>query len=258
MSVQAFETRHRVRGYDCGYGGSFRPLALANYFQEAAGDHANVLGVGMSAMFDSGRTWMLSRIDIAVRSLPRSGDEVVVRTWPAGTHRLFALRYLCLLSSSGEFLVGARYDYLIVDMEKRRPLRPERIIDPNMVGDYQAPCEGLSPGLQNEAGFGMAGLAALKPSFSILASPRHIDYNGHVNNAHIIDWLCDAPPPESRASGALARLKVDFVAELRQGEVVSALSWDAGGSTNSALLRNGELIAKAAIGWAPGSSLTAG
>ena len=250
MSVKAFETRHQVRGYDCGYGGPFRPLSLANYFQEAAGDHALALGVGMSAMFDSGRTWMLSRIDIAVRRLPKSGDEVIVRTWPAGTSRLFALRHLSLLSASGELLAGARYDYLIVDMEKRRPLRPEKIIDPGMVGEYPPPCEGLSPGLQDEAGFASDELALLKPSFSILASPRHIDYNGHVNNAHIIDWLCDAPSRESRASGALARLKVDFVAELRQGEEASALSWEAGGSTRSALLRNGELIAKAAISWA--------
>jgi medium-chain acyl-[acyl-carrier-protein] hydrolase len=250
MSVQAFETSHKVRGYDCGYGGPFRPLSLANYLQEAAGDHAAILGVGMSAMFDAGRTWMLSRIDILLKSLPRSGEELVVRTWPAGTHRLFALRHLCLLSASGELLAGARYDYLIVDMERRRPLRPERIIDPGMVGDYPPPCEGLSPGLQDESGFEAADLALLKPSFSVQASPRHIDYNGHVNNAHIIDWLCDAPPAENRASGALARLKVDFVAELKQGEIAEALSWEDGGRTKSALLRGGELVAKATIDWA--------
>jgi hypothetical protein len=34
------ETIYKVRGYDCGYGGPLRPLALANYLQEAAADHA--------------------------------------------------------------------------------------------------------------------------------------------------------------------------------------------------------------------------
>jgi acyl-ACP thioesterase len=71
-----------------------------------------------------------------------------------------------------------------------------------------------------------------------------------VNNAHIIDWLCDAAPPESRASGALARLKVDFVAELRLGEVASALSRQDGDWTKSVLLRGGEPVAKAALRWA--------
>ena len=241
-----------VRGFDCGYGGPFKPLSLANYFQEVAGEHAVILGVGMDYMLGSGRTWMLSRIDIELRRLPAAGDEVTMRTWPAGTSRLFALRYISLFSAGGEFMAGARYDYLIVDIEKRRPLRPERIIDPGMVGDYPPPCEGLSPGLQDETGFAHDELAALAPTFSVLASPRHIDNNGHVNNAHIIDWLCDAPPPAERGSGALARLKVDFVAELRLGEEVAAVSWQDGAWTKTALLRGRDLVAKAAIRWAPG------
>ncbi|MFA5851755.1 MAG: acyl-ACP thioesterase domain-containing protein, partial [Spirochaetales bacterium] len=126
MSVQPLETRHSVRGYDCGYGGSFRPLSIANYFQEAAGDHALILGVGMDAMFSQGRTWMLSRVDIEIEDLPRSGDEVIVRTWPAGTDRIFAMRYIELLSADGRLLAGALYDYFIVDLEKRRPMRPEK------------------------------------------------------------------------------------------------------------------------------------
>jgi medium-chain acyl-[acyl-carrier-protein] hydrolase len=250
MSIQAFDARYRVRGFDCGYGGPFRPLSLANYFQEAAGDHAEAIGLGMTTMFENGRTWMLSRIDIAAERLPEAGDEVIVRTWPAGTSRLFAIRYLCLLSASGEILASARYDYLIVDQDKRRPLRPERILDPGMVGALGPPRPDLSPGLQDEPGFDPAGLAGLKPSFSVRASPRHIDNNGHVNNAHIIDWLCDAAPREDRASGALARLKVDFVAELKQGEEVAALSWKDGDRTKSALLRGGELVARAAMRWA--------
>ena len=40
MAIEAHETRHWVRGFDCGYGGPFKALSLADYFQEAAGDHA--------------------------------------------------------------------------------------------------------------------------------------------------------------------------------------------------------------------------
>jgi acyl-ACP thioesterase len=236
MSIKAFDTTYRVRGFDCGYGGPFRPLSLANYFQETAGDHAAVIGIGMTEMFSAGRTWMLSRIDVEAERLPKNGDEVIVRTWPAGTSHLFALRYLCLLSASGDLLAGARYDYLIVDQDKRRPLRPEKIIDSAMVGDLPPPYPDLSPGLQGEAGFEPAELAGRQPSFMV--------------KAYIIDWLCDAVPKEERASGALARLKVDFVAELKQGEEIAALSWKDGAWTKSALMRGGELVARAAIRWA--------
>jgi len=43
-----FSVDYEVRGFDCGYGGPFTPLALANYFQEAAGLHAERLGIGMA------------------------------------------------------------------------------------------------------------------------------------------------------------------------------------------------------------------
>ncbi|MCX7027856.1 MAG: thioesterase [Spirochaetes bacterium] len=252
MSIQAFDTRHRVSGSDCGFGGPFRPLSLANFFQEAAGDHASVLGIGMADMFASGRTWMLSRVDIEVERLPHTGDEVIVRTWPAGTSRLFAHRYICLLSSTGQLMAGALYEYLIIDMGKRRPLRPERILDPGMVGELPPPYSDLSPGLQDKKGFSDEELQALRLSFGFIASPRHIDYNGHVNNGHIIDWLCDAVPLQERGSGAIKRLKVDFVAEVRLGEKIDVLSGKCEGGSRTALLRGKEIAARAFIAWVPG------
>lgn len=257
-----------MRGYDCGYGGSFRPLSIANYFQEAAGDHALILGVGMDAMFSQGRTWMLSRIDIEIEDLPRSGDEVIVRTWPAGTDRIFAMRYIELLSSDGRLLAGALYDYFIVDLEKRRPMRPEKILNPTMRGELPAPYPDLSPGVPEFPGFDGGAPEGWTEAFTMRVGPRHIDYNGHVNNAHFIDWLCDAIPVEKRGSGRAARIKVDFVSEVKAGEEVTAY-WADGdvrgsaagsafggaggvvfGNTYSLLLRGGDVVAKALSRWA--------
>jgi len=251
MSVQPFEARHRVRGFDCNYGGPFRPLSLANYFQEAAGDHAFLLGVGMDAMFALNRTWMMSRIDIEIDALPRSGEEVVVRTWPAGTDRIFAMRYLELRSAEGRLLAGALYDYFIVDLERRKPLRPERILDPAMKGELPSPFADLSPGLQDFPDFAQGEPAGWEESFRLDVGQRHIDYNGHVNNAHFIDWLCDALPAAAKASGQAARIKVDFVSEAKAGEEIRALWTDdaASGGKRSVLLRGGETVARAFTRW---------
>lgn len=252
MSVQPLETRHWVRGYDCGYGGPFSPLSIANFFQEAAGDHALALGVGMDAMFSQGRTWMLSRVDIEIEDLPRSGDEVIVRTWPAGTDRIFAMRYLELLSAQGRLMAGARYDYFIVDLEKRRPLRPEKILNPTMKGELPAPYPDLAPGVPGLPGFADGIPDAWALAFGMNVGPRHIDYNGHVNNAHFIDWLCDAIPMEGRGSGRASRIKVDFISEVKAGEEIVAYWADDAASSGklSALVREGEVVAKALTRWA--------
>ncbi len=243
--------RRIVRGYDCGYGGPLQPLSLANFFQEAAGYHAAILGVGMEAMFARGRTWMLSRIDIGIDNLPRTGDEVLVRTWPAGTDRIFAMRYIEMIAADGRRLAGALYDYFIYDFEKKRPLRPERILDPGMKADFPAPYPDLAPGLQDLPAFSGPILEGWERSFRLDVGARHIDNNGHVNNAHFVDWLCDAVPRGERGTGRAARIKVDFVSEAKTGEEIVAF-WkgdEASPAKLSALMRGGEVVARALTRW---------
>ena len=247
MNLKPFESIYHVRGYDCGYGGPLKPLSLADFFQEAAGDHATALGIGMEKMFSLGRTWMLARIDIRIEALPRTGDHVTVRTWPAGTDRIFAMRCLELLDAEGRLLAGALYGYFIYDIVQRRPLRPERILDPAMKFDRPHPWPDLAPGLQDLAWDEEPWL----PAFSLDVGPRHIDNNGHVNNAHFVEWLCDAVPAELRGSGETARITVDFISEAKAGERVEAFSRPAPGGEGvlSILKRDGETIARARTLW---------
>ncbi|MGB4586943.1 MAG: acyl-ACP thioesterase domain-containing protein [Rectinemataceae bacterium] len=251
MLEQAFESKYKVRGYDCGYGGPLKPLALANFFQEAAGDHAFALGIGMDEMFARGRTWMLSRLVIELEGCARMGDEVIVRTWPAGTDRIFAVRYLELLSADRHRLAGARYDYLVVNIEKRRPVRPEKVLDPDMRMDISPPYPDLVPGLQDIVGFGAKIPQGWNESFRLRICPRHIDNNGHANNGHLLDWLCDALPLKERASGAPTSIKVDFVSEVKESEELVAY-WASDETRNaklSILARGDEIVARAMTRW---------
>ncbi|MGB4572886.1 MAG: acyl-ACP thioesterase domain-containing protein [Rectinemataceae bacterium] len=245
MSDKPFVTAYRVRGYDCGYGGPFRPLSLANWFQEAAGDQATDFGLSMADMFAAGRTWMLSRTDTRIERLPREGEEVLVRTWPIGFERLFALRCIDMVSSSGELMAGAVYTYLIVDFASRRPLRPERVFPGGLAFDIPRPFADLAPGVGNPPDTGK------RVSFRMRASPRHIDHNGHVNNGHLIDWLCDSTPRDARGGGELRRLKVDFLAEVLEGDLLEA-SWspDAEGGGFGILSREGATVARSYMRWA--------
>jgi acyl-ACP thioesterase len=237
--VSPLEILYEVRGYDCGYGGPLTPFALANFFQEAAGAQASQIGIGMEDLWSKGLTWMLSRIDIRIESMPQAGQIVIARTWPSGTRKLFAQRCLELVDSSGRKYAGAMYEYIVVDMKTRRLMRPERTLPVDLSTDYPWPFEDLAPGIDDPSfealsryvarGEGTAenSLAAdnfatggFCRSFAIEARTRHIDQNGHVNNAHFINWLCDAVPLQK--GWLFRRIKVDFVHEILQGQAVQA------------------------------------
>ncbi|HCM25839.1 MAG: hypothetical protein A2Z99_13450 [Treponema sp. GWB1_62_6] len=247
MSVQAFESRFSIRGFDCGYGGPLRILALADLLQEAAYAHAEELRFGKDSMGESGRTWMMSRADLRVYRSPREGETVTVRTWPASTERLFALRDFQMEDERGALLAAASYAYLIIDIAARRPLRPEGILPPELRADRpRALAEPRYAAERPEA--------AWTEAFAETAGMRHLDHNGHVNNAHLIAWLCDAPPSACRGTGLPAELHVEFAQEVLPGAVLT-VSWAPlppcdGLVRYAAELRRGdEICARADMAW---------
>ena len=217
--ILPMELPFTIHGYDCGYGGPFRPLALANIFQEAAALNANLLGFGAIDMGSRNQTWMLSRLDIRVDREPRENEKVLARTWPAGFERLFARRDFELLGEDSELPIArAAYAYLVIDLEARRPLRPQNAIESALICDR--------PHALADARFSVdkpLADAVWTTSFSVSAMDRHIDHNGHVNNAHLIAWLCDAPPAEQRATGQLAAIRVEFAQEVLKNDTLQVL-----------------------------------
>ena len=245
-----------VRGYDCGYGGPLGALAIANFLQEAAGASAEALGFGMSAMDARKWTWMLSRLDIRVDALPREGDTVFVTTWPSETRKLFALRDFAMRTADGRSLIRAVYAYLVVDLAARKPLRPSSVF-----GDK--PPASPEPHLVADFAFDIPAALESVPSFAQRVRARHIDHNGHANNAHIANWLVDAAAPEGASAsakdgGELAALRVEFLAEALEGDELratrgpaqgSALPLGAGGSlTIAELFRDDVKVARALVG----------
>ena len=245
-----------IHGFDCGYGGPLRVFALVNFLQEAAGINAARQGFGMGDLQAEGRTWMLSRLDLRVDELPRDGDRVLVHTWPAGAKKLFAMRALDMRSLDGRSLVRAVYAYLIVDIAARRPLRPEGLFGPVFPGT------GESFPVPDYA-FTIPDAESPTIEFAQRVRARHIDHNGHANNAHILNWLADAAAPATSAvpvgvRGELAALRVEFLAEALEGDELVATralpasspfgSETASYSAVSTLLRGETKVARALVG----------
>jgi medium-chain acyl-[acyl-carrier-protein] hydrolase len=252
MSGAMNETRisnlvFEVHGFDCGYGGPLGILAIANFLQESAGINAEKLGFGMEAMDARGRTWMLSRLDLRVDELPREGERVLVATWPAETRKLFALRDFVMRGADGRSIVRAVYAYLVVDLAARRPLRPESVFGSD------APSAG-EPHPVSGFAFDIPSAVGAIPSFSQIVRGRHIDHNGHANNAHILNWLVDAAGGE----GELSALRVEFLAEAFKGDELTATCGSpettpfgpetAATSTVSELSRDGAKVARSLVG----------
>jgi acyl-ACP thioesterase len=189
--------------------------AILGFFQEAAISHAENLGVGREAMARANQVWILSRMSVQVDRRPSYGETVFVRTWPRGGEKLFALRDFDIRDTDNQPAVRARSCWLIIDIEKRRPLRPHLVME-------NLPCnEGLDA---LPAAIGLEERPSLQKKLERRAFYSDLDYNGHVNNVSYIRWIEDSVDPALLEQAKQMRLDINYLHEVLPGEVTGIWS----------------------------------
>jgi acyl-ACP thioesterase len=226
MQNNIFSKACSVRFGDIDRSDTLTAAAAFDLFQEAAMNHAEILGVGRDAMKTSGQVWILSRMSVFMERRPRFGENITVRSWPRGTHKLFAVRDYEILGADGKPAVRGRSGWLILDLEKRRPLRPHGVVEPLPHNEGLDSMPGTSA--DNEAPPG------LRPEFDDPASKNvsrtvrkacysDIDYNGHMNNTRYIQWIQDLFEPGILENARGLRLDINYLSEVKPGETLELL-----------------------------------
>ncbi|MDR2768284.1 MAG: acyl-ACP thioesterase [Treponema sp.] len=215
--MDIFSEKLKVRFADIDASDTLTIAATFDCFQEAAISHAEILGVGRDAMKTGGQVWVLSRLSVFMERRPRFGEPVTVRSWPRGPNRLFAIRDYDIRDEKDAPVVRGRSAWLILDMEKRRPLRPQQATErlPKNEGIDSLP--GPVPG--NEPPPGLAA-ASLPPAVSRRVCYSDIDYNGHMNNTRYIQWMQDLVENSVLENARQIRVDINYLAEARYGETL--------------------------------------
>jgi acyl-ACP thioesterase len=215
--VDVFSQTLPVRFGDVDKSDTMTAAAVFDLFQEAAIQHAELLGAGRDAMLAKGQGWVLSRISVLMETRPRFGQTVTVRSWPRGPHKLFAVRDYDIRDEAGKALVRGRSGWLVIDMEKRRPLRPDQVVADMPRNDNLNAFEGAA---DNTAPAALAVRKDLLPAGRREARYSDIDYNGHVNNARYIQWIQDITENAVLENARRMQIDINYLAEVKPGDAV--------------------------------------
>jgi acyl-ACP thioesterase len=186
--------------------------SIFNFFQETATSHAENLGVGRKAMYQTGQGWLLSRMSVQADRRPQYGEIITVRTWPRGPEKLFAMRHFDIRDAGDNPVVRAVSGWLVIDMEKRRPLRPQGLMD-NLPRN-----EGVDALTSSPAG--LTQRLNLQKAAEHTAAYTDVDFNSHVNNVSYIRWIEDALDPKLLENASQMRLDINYLNETLPGETV--------------------------------------
>jgi len=201
--------------------------AIFGFFQEAAISHAANLGLGIDYLANNGKAWILSRLSIFADRRPLSGESIEIVSWPRQWEKLFALRDYEIRDEGGRAAVRGRACWLIIDTEKRRPLRIQPLVE------SLPPNEGIdafpagAPGLEKNE--------SLVKKTERTALYSDIDYFGHVNNARYIQWIQDVTELDTLTRADQMRFDINYISEVKPGETIElwTASLDKSGLTDN-------------------------
>jgi medium-chain acyl-[acyl-carrier-protein] hydrolase len=92
MELHQFEKEYTVHVYETGPDGRLNIYSLFNYMQDIASENAIMLGFGRDDLLKNNHFWVLSRMYAEITEWPRWEEKIIVKTWPNGTDKLFAMR----------------------------------------------------------------------------------------------------------------------------------------------------------------------
>jgi acyl-ACP thioesterase len=187
--------------------------------------------------------WVLSRMKIRVHRYPVWDEMVSVETWHRGMERIFGMRDFRIRDAAGEALAVASSAWLIVDMESRRPVRPDDSI--------------LQDNRGEESVFGThLGKIELPDEPELLASHpvvySDLDIVGHVNNVKFIEWCIDAAVPATYNGAGIREFEINYLHEALPGDQVEIHGTEKdNGDSYFVALKNGakQEIFRARIAW---------
>ena len=185
MKEFQFEKEYTVHVYETGPDGILSLPSLFNYMQDIASDHAELLGFGRYDLMKDKRFWALSRMYAEIDLWPEWEDKIILKTWPNGTDKLFALRNYEIRFPDGRVAAQATSSWLILDYATRRIQRPE-----NALSHFRRNME------QSDSPLRYASKLEIAEGEKIKSAPfktriSDLDINLHTNNVRYLNWIND-------------------------------------------------------------------
>lgn len=204
-----FEDEFRVLQFECDPWDRMTPGAMLRRVQDIGMLQTMSLGWDEAFYRKYHFLFLLSKISIEVNKMPLFGQQVRIEARGYGLYRSVYHRVTALYSRGGEKLCEADSRWVLLDTEARKIIRrlPEEMAD--IVSE-------LPPGEAH-------GLKMPKPETPLFtfdethASYTMCDRNGHLNNTHYADLICDHLPLERLRQGPPHKMLLFFHNEIKLG-----------------------------------------
>lgn len=184
-----------------------KPSAILDLFQDAAGQHAEEIGVGFGDMIAREYLWVLTRIKFKIISPPSRYQTVTVKTWPLEPNRLNYRREYCIEDQNGQRLVVGSSEWVVIHSKERKLLSVPDLY--NLDGNYH------NEVMFEEKAKKVRDFENIGEPYVVNAGFCELDVNDHVNNTKYANYVLDAISPQKE--DIIDTFQIDYRKEVMQG-----------------------------------------
>lgn len=248
----SIHTKKADIGYSTlGSQGQLKIVSILNFLQDAASEHAAILGVSGFDLAREDLAWVVSRYQIEIKAPPKWHDEIWIETWRTPVNNLYELRQFRIIDSNAREIATARAFWVMVKKENGRPVRLSRYL----------PDRFLQQNTPSATEFFQTPKGPERVDFELPFKIRmhDLDLNHHVNNAIYVEWAVETVPEPLLVNYKPETINVTFHRESFYGEAIVSrtqiLETREGPQTRHSILgKKGTMeLARINISWRPQS-----
>jgi medium-chain acyl-[acyl-carrier-protein] hydrolase len=246
MELHKFEKEYTVHVYETGPDGRLNIYSLFNYMQDIASENAIMLGFGRDDLLKNNHFWVLSRMYAEITEWPRWEEKIIVKTWPNGTDKLFAMRNYLAEFPDGRHIAAGTSSWLIVDRTTKKIRRPGEML--TQFGSlFQTE---ISP-VRSAKKLGEYG-DGKEPSSKFRVKISDLDINLHTNNVNYLKWIYDTYDLNFVINHLPCSVEINYLAEsMFQDEIVIFTRQGENGVNDHSVFRTSDNkeLCRIRLGW---------
>lgn len=173
-----YQLKSKVRYSESGSKGRLTYHALLNYLQDSSTLHSEELGESGPEMFKKNMAWILSFWQICIDEMPKSSEDICVKTWPYSTKGLFGLRNFCVENADAKQIVKANSIWVLIDPRTERPIRINDEVSSHYPDEPKLEMDYCDRKIEIPKEY--------KEMPGVVVTKYFIDTNNHMNNAKYV------------------------------------------------------------------------
>ncbi|MBF0229210.1 MAG: hypothetical protein HQK63_06410 [Desulfamplus sp.] len=219
--------------------GTIKIVSIMNFLQDAASEHAHLMGTSGFELAKENLGWVIFRYHIEIKNHPDWQEKVRVKTYRFPCKNLYEIRVLTITKDGQENINNGEENFAIKEIEKEenefvnakgcwiminkksgRPVRLSRFMDKELpLSSKNIEVTEKNEGLESHFS------EVIKPETTHYQLPfkvrmHDLDLNGHVNNAIFVGWGVETVPENILSKFFPATIDVVFNKESLYGDFI--------------------------------------